>query len=113
MEKAEELLWKWSVPIKWSAINYSILEGFDYKIVPDNLFHTKVERLEIYLPIGKAKDVVRYLRDLGLAVGIEYGTINTNPECFDKNGVYYGGGGSKCLFSPLLDEFGRLKPEYL
>ena len=93
------LKWKWSVPVQWSAINYPILEGFDYKVVPDTSHKvqgapdfpiTNNERLEIYLPYGRGKDVIKYLRDLGLAVGI----------------------GAKKLISPLLDEFGRLKPEY-
>ena len=101
------LKWKWSVPIQWSAINYSILEGFDYKVVPDTSHKVKnapdfekgnYESLEIYLPYGRGKDVIKYLRDLGLAVGIEYG-----KGCYDKDGVYCGGGGCMKLESPLLD----------
>lgn len=116
MNKQETLKWKWSVPVKWTAIDYSILEGYDYKIVRDTSHKVNGapdftpydnEVLEIYLPCGNAKDVVRYLRNLGLSAGIEYGN-----GCYDKDGAYYGGGGCMKLESPLLDEFGRLKPEY-
>ena len=97
------LKWKWSVLIQKNSVwhtNYPILSDFDYKIVPDTSHKVKggpdfpikkgVERLEVCLPCGNAKDVVRYLRNLGLVVG-DY---------------------PMKLESPLLDEFGRLKPEY-
>ena len=97
------LKWKWSVLIQKNSVlhtNCPILEGFDYNVVPDTSHKVQgaadfpikkgVERLEICLPCGNGKEVIEYLRNLGLVVG-DY---------------------AMKLESPLLDGFGGLKPEY-
>jgi hypothetical protein len=112
MKQAKKLIWKWRVPIIRSSANDSIiLKDFNYKIIKKDFtnckitFYTKTA-LEIYLPYGNANFVVRYLRNLGLNIGVEFGNGNY------KDGVYCGGGGCMKLESPLLNDLGGLKPEY-
>ena len=104
MNQAKKLIWKWRVPIIRNSANDSIiLKDFNYKIVKNDFTKTA---LEIYLPYGNANFVVRYLRNLGLNVGVEFGNGNY------KDGVYCGGGGCMKLESPLLNDLGGLKPQY-